>query len=141
MNFLKMASVGNIAKVALQGVFSTSAATYLNYKIGENGIDGVTVVRVDLTAGVIVLRLEGETRNIEIHINEIVYSRHESGLRIMDLIVSVKTEGIGTHKVWLESLFNGGVSEYIHSNDGLWIKHHTKKILAYFSAASYAREE
>ena len=127
-----------MAQKAVEGVFGSGIAAVINFKLGENDIKGITVLDVDLGKGVVLLDLEGETRNVEVLIDEILYEEHEMGIRISSLVVSVKMEQTALHKTWVESIINKGVAEYIVNNDGLWVNHHTKKMLAVFASASYA---
>lgn len=138
MNFLKTINIGNMAKKAIGSILSSSSASYLNYKIGEYGLDGITVADVDVDRGRVVLDMDGETRKVVFLIDELLYSSHEIGIKIHSIRISITMDETNLHKVWLESIINRALEEYIENNDGLWINSHTKKILAVLDYSSYA---
>ena len=138
MNFFKTLNIGSMAKNITESILSSGATAALNYKIGEHGIDGVTAVSMDISNGMVTFDLEGENRNTEVVFNDLVYVEHEMGIRIIAMNIHIRSEHTGVRKVWLESIVNKAIETHIENNDGMWINHHTKKILTLLKSTSYA---
>ena len=138
MTFMNIFKTGSVAKKAMEWTFGVGASTTMNYKLGEAGIEGIAVSAIDIASGLVVLSLEGETRQINVLIDELVYKDIEFALCITSLKLSIMNDGTGVHKVWLESLVNIAITQYIKDNSGLWINNHVKKIRTALSTARYS---
>ncbi len=141
MSISRIFSFGNIAKKTLEGMLSTGAVVTANYKLGEYDIDGITVVSLDPIKGTAKLQLDGESRDMEIIISCLVYSKETMGIKIDTLEVVIMEEGTHIRKKWIEGIVNNGIKTYIEMNDGMWINAHTGKILKVLELANYSTKK
>ena len=137
MNFIR---VPTLIKDIFSSTFGTGTASLLNYKIGLVGIESVTIMTADISSGQLILRLDGEVRNLVLTVESLVYSKIESCIVITDLTVSIAVEHTGTKKKWIEELLNYSIAKYMERNNGIVMESHVSKMNVILSNVSYAKE-